>query len=244
MAIERYWETKGPILLSADGGADGSVVISNVCGFKVKQRIVISALSLPDLPLEIKRVVSLTKLIVGPVVTTGKMIARQDLSAYTVALISTIRAEEQPKVRVPPNDIIQAVYEQEPTIAIRTIGVDCVGDPWGEDNPLPVLATINSSATDFNPNRGQIQNIPTPAIADTEFVINLPAKTKRYYIRVRNDEAKGKIAMAITETSSNYWTLTRGTIFDSQAMNIIPSSNIFMSVSKASVVVELISFTL
>jgi hypothetical protein len=244
MANERYWETRSPVLLTADGGADGSVIIADVCGWKVKQQIVISAPSLPDLPLEIKRVISSTKLIVGPKVTTGKMIARADLSAYTTALLSTIRAEEQPKVRIPPTDIIQAAYEQEPTLALRTIGVDCIGDPWGKDNPLPVLATISSTASDFSPTQGKIQNITTPGVADTEFTIALPVNTKRYYIRVRDDVAKGRIAMATTETASKYWTLTRGTVFDSQAMNIVPSSNIFMSVSKPSVIVELISFTL
>lgn len=244
MAIERIWTSKGPILFNSDGGADGSVIIADVCGFKVKQQVVISAVSLPDLTLEIKRVVSATKLIVGPKVTTGKLIARADLSLYTLANLATIRAEEQPKVRVPPNDVIQAVYEQEPTIAMRTIGVDCIGEPWGQDNPLPVLATISTSASDFNPTKASIQNITTPGVADTEFTIALPANTKRYYIRVRDDVAKGRIAMNITETTNKYWTLTRGSYFDSQAMNITPSSNIFMSVSKPSVVIELISFTI
>jgi hypothetical protein len=127
MAYERAWESVGPVAFTATGGQDGTVTLSSTAGFKVKQSIVISAISLPTLKLEVKRVISLTKLIVGPIVTTGKMLARENLSLYTVALLSNIRAEEQKKSLLPPNDIIQAVYEQEPAVAIRTIGVDKFG---------------------------------------------------------------------------------------------------------------------
>lgn len=143
MAFERAWQSIGPVAFTATGGADGTVTISSVEGFKVKQSIVISATSLPDLKLEVKRVISSTKLIVGPVVTTGKMTARQDISAYSMANLATIRAEEQKKAVLPATDIIQAVYEQEPTVAIRTLGVDYTGRPYTNDNPLPVNASVS-----------------------------------------------------------------------------------------------------
>ena len=215
--MERIWTTISPITFAANGGADGTVTIPNVCGFKVKQIVVISAVSLPDLVLEVKRVISPTKLLVGPKVTTGKMIARQNLSAYTTALIATIRAEEQPKVRIPPADAIQAAYEQEPTLAIRTLGVDCIGDPWGNDNPMPVSGTF--VVTGNEPTQQQIQNVPF-ALADTEYEITLPDNTKRYQIRVRDDSSKGKIAFTSGQTANNFWTLTRGTIVDSYVMNL------------------------
>ena len=129
MAIERYWEAVAPVAFIADGGADGTITLSSTAGFKVKQSVVVSAISLPNKDLEVKKVLSATKLIVGPVVTTGKLIAREDLSLYTVASSATIRAAEQKKALLPPNDIIQAVYEQEPAVAIRTLPVNQLGNP-------------------------------------------------------------------------------------------------------------------
>ena len=239
MAIERLWTTISPITFTANGGADGSVTIPDVCGFKVKQSVVISAPSLPDLVLEVKRVVSPTKLIVGPKVTTGKMIARQNLSAYTTALLSNIRAEEQPKVRLPPPDIIQAVYEQEPTLAFRTFGVDCYGDGWGKNNPFPVSGSLVVDVDE--PTKQQVQNIPF-ALANVEYIITLPDNTKRYQIRVRDDSSKGRIAFNSGETSTDYWTLTRGTIVDSYIMDLPISSTIYMSLDKATQVVEVMSW--
>lgn len=235
MAIERLWETISPITFAANGGADGTVTIPNVCGFKVKQVVVISAVGLPDLVLEVKRVLSPTKLVVGPKVTTGKMTARQNLSAYTIALIATIRAEEQPKVRIPPADVIQAAYEQEPTLAIRTLGVDCIGEPWGADNPMPVSGTFVS--TSDLPTVQQIQNIPF-TLANNEYTITLPDNTKRYQIRVRKDTAQGRIAFTPGQTSTNYWTLTRGTIVDSYEMNLPINPLVYMQVDREDQVIE------
>ena len=128
MAIERSWESVGPIAFSANGGADGTVTLQSTAGFKVKQSVTISATALPDLKLEVKKVLSPTKLIVGPVVTTGKLLARQNLSAYTLAVNANIRAEEQKKSVLPIADIIQAVYRQEPG---TTIGVE-IDDQFGQ----------------------------------------------------------------------------------------------------------------
>lgn len=137
MAIERSWEAVGPVAFIANGSADGTVTLSSVAGFKVKQSVVISAISLPDLKLEVKKVISATKLIVGPVVTTGKLLARQNLSSYTLATSPTIRAEEQKKAVLPIADIIQAVYRQEPG---TTIGVE-IDDQFG--NPIDSVKDSN-----------------------------------------------------------------------------------------------------
>ncbi len=127
MAIERAWEAVNPVAFVANGGADGTITLLSTAGFKVKQSVVISAISLPDKKLEVKKVISPTKLIVGPVVTTGKMLARENLSAYTLGNSPTIKAEEQKKAVLPIADIIQAVYRQEPG---TTIGVE-IDDQFG-----------------------------------------------------------------------------------------------------------------
>lgn len=141
MAIERSWESVGPIAFTANGGADGTVTLLSAAGFKVKQSVVVSATSLPDLKLEVKKVISPTKLIVGPVVTTGKLLARQDLSAYTLVLNANLRAEEQKKAVLPMADIIQAVYRQEPGTTIGVELDDQFGQPFDLNNPIPVSAS-------------------------------------------------------------------------------------------------------
>lgn len=143
MAIEKYWTRQGPIAFTQDGTESGLITVSDVAFFKVKQRIVVSSDSQPDLQLQIKRIPSLTQIIVGPLKDDKQrniknLNLRTDLSNYTVADNAMIRAEEQSKVTIPRDDIWQAVYEFEPTVAIRTIGVDKLGQPYELSNPLPV----------------------------------------------------------------------------------------------------------
>lgn len=136
MALERRWRYIPPIQLSQDGGQDGLVVLADTIYFKVKQKIKIQALGEPDLLLEVKRVISPTRLYVGPLDTNIN--SRKDISAYTVAKISKISAEEQDK-KVPGwEDQHKHSYEQEPILARRVIHVDPYGDFYTVSNPLPV----------------------------------------------------------------------------------------------------------
>lgn len=140
MAIEQKWLAVPPKLFTADGGEFGQVTIANTSGFKVKQKVVLQASLLPQLELQVKRVVSKTSLIVGPLpgTTPNGLNKKQDIRAYTVAAGAFIYAGEQEKSKLKPDDILQAVYEQEPTVANRVLAVDEFGNPIGESNPLPV----------------------------------------------------------------------------------------------------------
>lgn len=241
MAIEKYWERQGPILFTADGTVDGLVTVPSVNQLKVKQRVKISAVGELDLVLQVKRVVSPTKLYVGPIVskgTRGNLKAREDISLYTVAKLASITAEEQNKIPIAEKDIIQGVYEWEPTVAIRTLGVDLWGRPWGSNNPLPISGSISIGSS----NSQQIQNINSPATADTEFTITLPANTRKYEIKVRNHSAKGRIAFSSGATANNYWTLTRGSIFESGNVEFTSTTDIYMSVNKPNQIIEVVSY--
>jgi len=142
MASERMWESTGPIAFIADGGADGTVTVESVSGLRVKQEVIITATSKPTLSkLEIKKVLSATKIIVGPINTKGEFLSRQDLSAYTVALSASIKVIEQKKSKPRPEDIISAVYEQEPVVGIRTYAVDELGRGYNQSNPVPIKFT-------------------------------------------------------------------------------------------------------
>jgi hypothetical protein len=126
MAREKFLPGVGPAAFTVDGGASGQVTIADTTGFKVKHRVVVKGTALADLPLEVKRVISTTLMLVGPV---GDIKERQDLSAYTVAASSNITFPEQVRRAIPLKEIERAIYEEEPTVAHRVIVVDEQGNP-------------------------------------------------------------------------------------------------------------------
>jgi hypothetical protein len=134
--FEKSWLPVAPQAFTADGGVGGLISIADTAGFKVKAQVVISASGLPNLTLQCKRVISKTQLLVGQI---GQNInSKADVSAYTVLLGAFIYQDAQSRVALPPPDILQAVYEQEPTVAIRTVQVDQYGNIYDENNPLPI----------------------------------------------------------------------------------------------------------
>jgi hypothetical protein len=171
MAIERKWPSIPPRLLTADGGTQGQVQLADTRGIKVKQRVVLSAVALPDLAVEVKRVLSDTLLIVGAI---GKPIHDRsvNLSAYTTAAGAFIYAEEQDKAALTLEDRLYATYDQEPTVAWRTVLVDQLGRYYETANPLPVrlsdgsinIGTVNAelevqlSHLDDTPNLGDVHD--------------------------------------------------------------------------------------
>lgn len=141
MANERLWDSIGPVAFTANGGQDGVVTLVSTQGLRVKQQVKIYSATKQPLPdkLEIKKVLSPTKAIVGPVETKGEFLSRADLSGYLLADSASLTVIEQKKSKPRPEDIIQAIYEQEPVVAIRTFGVDEFGRPYNDGNPLPTI---------------------------------------------------------------------------------------------------------
>lgn len=130
MAIEQKWPAVPPQLFTGNGTQYGVIKIVNASGFKVKQKVVISAVGQPQLQVQVKRVIGPDTVIVGPFPTTQQnntMTARTDLTLYTVAASASIYAEEQEKSKLKPDDILQAIYRQEPG---TTIGVE-IDDEFG-----------------------------------------------------------------------------------------------------------------
>jgi hypothetical protein len=184
MAVERKWDRIPPRAFALDGGANGSVFLSSTRNFKVKQKVVISATGLPNLSLEVKRVVSPTQLIVGPV--SSKMTERQDLSEYLTSINSTIRAEEQDRSGIPTEQHERAVYAEEPIMAKRVISVDEYGDYYNEQNPMAIK--LPESTTNFlnNISDGVDNIVPNPFSppkdADSLYVDkSLPSSDTVYY---------------------------------------------------------------
>ncbi len=141
--LEKRLVAVPPQSFTADGGADGIITIADTRPFKVKQEVILTANTLPNLDdVEVKRVISPTQLAVGP--KKGNIDTRTDVSAYTVALSGAISANEQKRPSIPLEESTRAVYEEEPTVAWRSMLVDKFGREYRPDNPFPVQLSDGS----------------------------------------------------------------------------------------------------
>jgi len=159
MAIEKALSLVPPQAFTADGGAFGLVTLANTAGFKTKQSAYLTATGLPNLPVQIKRVISPTQLVVGTI--NNAQIASWpplDITAYTVAKDAAIGAQIQPKSNPTVEDIAKAVYEADPTVAIRVIFTDQYGNLYSDENPLPATftGTISIGAVEVKGSNGNI----------------------------------------------------------------------------------------
>ena len=242
MALERKLLTISSIALTSDGTNLGLITIADTINFKDKQIVYLQSFTVPVAQYQIKRVISETQFIVGPVNNKISPTDFSDVSAYKTVDSAQIGAVEQDKLAQPTDkDHYFAIYESSPVNADRVIFVDPYGKFYDTDNPLPASfsGTISVGSVDLlDPTIQQIQNIPL-ALANTEYTISLPSNTKRYQLRVRDHLAKGRLAFLSGETATNYWTITRGTVVDSENMDFPASSVIYVSVSKPTMVVEL-----
>lgn len=168
----------------ADGNEYGQITISDTRPFKVKQEIIISANALPNLELEVKKVLSDTILIVGP--RNSNINQFTDISSYTVSASANIFANEQKRPSIPFEEHERANYEEEPTVADRVILVDELGEFYDDDNPLPVDATVN--LTGSKPGNPTIFN-KLVLSANVEESVIIPAYTEKITISVRSNRA-------------------------------------------------------
>ena len=145
--LEKRFYAVPPQAFTANGTVSGVITIAaNACTlFKVKQKVWLSANTLPIILLEIKEIDSDDNIQVGPIPGTLNIpgsntgiSARTDISAYTVALGAAIFADEQKRPAIDNIEIVRATYEEEPTVAVRSIMVDPCGNLVSADNPLPV----------------------------------------------------------------------------------------------------------
>jgi hypothetical protein len=145
--LEKRFYAVPPQLFTANGTNEGVVTIAGGAAtlFKVGMKVYINATGLPTLYLQIKEIDSETNIQVGPIPGTLKtpgantgITARSNISAYTVALGANISADEQKRPAIDYAEIMRAVYDEEPTVALRTVLVDELGDRYNPANPLPV----------------------------------------------------------------------------------------------------------
>ena len=181
--FEKSWLAVAPQLFTSNGVDGGYITVADTAGFRVKAQVVISATGQPDLTLQLKRVLSKTQLVVGPL-NSAIDNTKINLTAYTLAAGAFIYQNQQPRVTITPADIIQSVYEQEPVCAIRTENVDQYGNPYDKNNPMPIIfdgtvsvgevEVIGSNGNILEPNAdGSINVNIQPSTSNTNQVKNI-----------------------------------------------------------------------
>jgi hypothetical protein len=209
MAFEKKWRQVSAVPLTSNGKENGEVTVADACQFKVGQLVVLSSTSQPDLRVKVKRIPSPTIIVFGP--TRAKkgeqnINTRTDVSAYLIADVATIRAEEQSRPSIPQLDMMQAAFEEEPTVAWRTHLIDRCGDSFSKDNPLPVDAQLSVGNLNVNidlPNSEglQVLNIPTK---ETEVSFTFPNGTQFYKIKARDAKDVIKVGLTAGATAAGH----------------------------------------
>lgn len=233
MAIEKRWARIPPILFAVDGTVDGLVTVTSTSRLRVKQEAVLKATGEPALPVEIKRVLSKTQLIVGP--RNSKITEVIDVSAYTTAKASTIEVPEQPRPSIPDKEYERASYEEEPVVAKRVYLIDETGEPWDENNPFPVLATVSDNA----PQNCFIFRIPY-ATAGVEQTQVIPNNTKKLYVSIVDLNAKLRVSFTENGTidGGNYITEYIGNKYEREGLKLV-NKTLYYQANKSDVIIEI-----
>ena len=181
---ERTW----PSVIQTPISISGHVItVDSTCNLKVKMHVTLSKPGIESEQFEIKRVFGPTTLMVGPI---GKNIKKvSDSEKFSGG---TLYVPEQSRNKLGDAPIIRAVYEEEPTIALRTFSVDKWGRPWAADNPFPVQLSdgeINIGAKDRFKAVGA-------NIGITETTLTIPAGTKAFRIHTASGNKNARLTVS------------------------------------------------
>lgn len=142
---ERMYLTIPPTALTADGTVEGVISIANTYCFKVGQCVLFKQ-GATFLKAKIKQILSETQFIVidmSESVTTNKKLDMSGfLAGSTVELMGNAKERKRPVIDL--LEIQRAVYEEEPTVALRSHLVDWLGRSYDTTNPMPVQLSDGS----------------------------------------------------------------------------------------------------
>lgn len=241
MANERKWLVVPTQLFISDGGLEGQVQVPSTSGIKVKQKVFVGSNNQDQINLEVKKVIDSTRIVLGPI--SKEMNKFQDLTMFIAAFNAYLRIDSQERPAIILNEINRYVYEEEPTVAIRTVMVDELGNKYSSDNPLPVEAELNVEHLEVdiqNPGLPTIENIDTDG---NEQEYTFPVGTKRFSIKVRGGEARIFISYVAGATSTKYFTVEMGNIYQPGELDpTMDPLTIYFKCSKASKVIEIESW--
>lgn len=239
MAFERRWKAWNQAF-SADGQTNGRITVLNSSGFYVGQTVSVKSNTQPSQTYKIKRIEGPNYIwLTGSEEKINSTITIS-VSQYLVIDSATIEAPEQNKPVIKPDEWEQYTHEQEPILAKRVIQVDKWGNFYDKENPFPVDAQLNAeniTVDIVNPDTPLILNVPL-AVADTEYAVAVPAGTKRFMLKIRDDDSKYLIAYNPGETTSNFVTKARGTTYESYDIDLTTDLTVYIQCNKASKILE------
>jgi len=155
---------------TSDGDSEGNLTVADSTLFKVQQIILLKSSAQQPRELQIKRISGPNQIKVGKL--KSPIHEGVDISDFLVADGATIQSKEQDRPTIPPDAFQRAVYDEEPTVAIRTTSVDALGNKYSTKNPMPVrlsdgdinIGTVNGelevqlSHKDGDPDSGDVHD--------------------------------------------------------------------------------------
>lgn len=151
MVSERIWAAIVAQPFTAGGTTLGVATIASTLGYKVNMVATLRHPTNGVMQVIVASVPSTTQLQLAPVTPTPGPF---DISAWDT--LTTIEAPQQPRPTIPQSDIARAVYEEAPTVAMRSHLVDEDGDHVNASNPLPVTGTLSVSTTGLATDRKSV----------------------------------------------------------------------------------------
>lgn len=136
------------IALTANGGPYGQIEIVGARLLRVGQLIKIRSNTQPSIQVKVNKILSETEIVVGePKKPVSDTI---DLTSYTTADSAIIfNAELSPRPAISPDDVIRAVYDEESSIALRSILVDDLGRYIGLDPDRPFHVQLSDGSVNI-----------------------------------------------------------------------------------------------
>jgi hypothetical protein len=236
---EKRWPT---IILAPISIANHVVTVSDTVGLHTKQKVVLSKAGEDTQEFEIKRVLSDTELIIGSI--GGDINDFQNPTQFSGGMLVM---SEQIRNHFGSEVVMRAVYEEEPAVALRNVLVSKYGQhaDYINKNGINRLAVdADLTITDItvnisNPSNIIISNIATPGTPNTEFSIVIPANTKRFTLRVQEDQSATQISMTSGASGTTYSKISPGETWLSGDMNLTAPLTIYAQVKKANLIMEL-----
>lgn len=236
---ERTWPS---VLLTPISVDNHVITVSDTFELKVKMEVVLSKAGLDSEQFEIKRILSRTTLMVGPI---GKPISKISEAAKFNG--GTLSANEQSRNKLGDAPILRAVYSEEPTMAVRTVMVDSYGDRYTSvvDNDgnvrLAVDANIDNLIVSITGAASPtIANI-TAIAANTEYSYLLPIGTKQYLIRARGN-SKLQLSFAAGQSGSEFITVFPGANHVDINLKLDVATTMYFRASKSAEIIEILSW--
>ena len=135
---EKRYLSIAPMLLTANGNSDGLITVASTYRIKVGQILTFKSTTVSIKLAKVKRVISTTQFIVIDPKDSVTTINKLDMSMFLTADTATVELAQDKRPVIELLEIQRQIYEEEPTVALRSHLVDWLGRSYDKSNPIPV----------------------------------------------------------------------------------------------------------